>query len=80
MRDFSKSSLLSFMLKSFQLSGLLRRPITAIFMPNGELKALKPHQVESFTAVLTAGQVKNGIVEHGLYNYQELYFCVPSFR
>ena len=58
MKDFSGSSLLSFMLKSFQLSGLLRRPITAIFMPNGELKALKPHQVESFTAVQSSQPAK----------------------
>ena len=57
MRDFSGNPLLSFMLKSFQLSGLLRRPITAMLMPNGELKALKPHQVESFTAVQSSQPV-----------------------
>ena len=57
MRDFSGSSLLSFMLKSFQLSELLRRPITAMLMPNGLWKALKPHQVESFTAVQSSQPV-----------------------
>jgi len=51
MRDFSRSFLLSFKLKSFQLSGIFRKPITAPIMQYGELKALKPHQVESSTAV-----------------------------
>ena len=38
-----------FFFKSFQLKGILRKPITAPLMQNGELEALKSHQEESFT-------------------------------
>ena len=37
MRNFSKISLLSFVLKSFQLSEILRKPITARLIQNEEL-------------------------------------------
>ena len=55
MGDFSKSLLLSFMLKSLRLSEILRKPITALHMQNGELKALIFH----CSPVLTTGHVKN---------------------
>ena len=41
MRNFSTSSLLSFELKSFLLSGIIRKPITASLIQNGELTSLK---------------------------------------
>ena len=50
MRDFSRRSLLSFILKCFKLKQL-RKPITATLTQNEELKALKPHQVEPSTVV-----------------------------
>ena len=50
-------------------------------MQNGELKSLKPHQVESSTVVQSSqpAKLKRGIIVHGLYTYQGLYFCVSSF-
>ena len=58
-------------LNAFRLSGILRKPITAPLMQNGELKAFKPHQVESYTVVQYSQPVlqKNGIIVHGLYTY-----------
>ena len=37
MRDFSKSSLLSFVLKTFRLREILRKPIIGQLIQNGEL-------------------------------------------
>ena len=50
-RDSHRRSLLSTGFKDFPTYMKLRKPITAPLMQNGELKALKPHQVESSTVV-----------------------------
>ena len=51
-------------------------PINALPMQNWKLKGLKSHQVE-FS--LQPAEETTGIIVHGLYTYQGLYFCVPSF-
>ena len=51
-------------------------------MQNWKLKGLKFHQVEFSTVVqsLQPAEETTGIIVHGLYTYQGLYFCVPSFN
>ena len=52
-------------------------------MQNWKLKGLKPHQVEFSTVVQSLQPAEEKLVSlcnvQGLYTYQGLYFCVPSF-
>ena len=70
MKDFTRRSLLSIILKSFQLSGIKETHNCTAFAKYGDLKVLKLHAsggIFHSSPVLIADPVKIGIIVHGLY-------------
>ena len=80
MRAFSRRSLLSFILTCLSNFSRIKETHKCTSFAKWGVESLKAPSCGISNPVLTASRVKTSIIVHGLYTYQGLYFCVPSFR
>ena len=80
MRAFCRRSLLSFILACLSNFSRIKETHKCTSFAKWGVESLKAPLCGISNPVLTASRVKTSIIVHGLYTYQGLYFCVPSYR